>query len=119
MKGYYSLIQFCPDLSRLEAINIGVLIYCPEAGRLEFLLTHSNERIRVVFGEQDWDFVNRARESVESHLRLGFDTVTTLESYISSRANVIQLTPLRSLIMGEIILEIAYLYRRLVDVEAL
>ena len=26
-KGYYSLIQFCPDPSRLEGINIGVLVF--------------------------------------------------------------------------------------------
>jgi hypothetical protein len=24
-KGYYSLVQYCPDLGRLEAANVGVV----------------------------------------------------------------------------------------------
>ena len=35
-KGYYSLIQYCPDLGRLEAANVGVLLFCPERGFLKF-----------------------------------------------------------------------------------
>jgi hypothetical protein len=28
--GYYSIIQFCPELSQLEALNVGVVLFCPE-----------------------------------------------------------------------------------------
>ena len=28
--GFYSLIQFCPDLGRQEAFNVGVAVFCPE-----------------------------------------------------------------------------------------
>src|SRR5271168_3906038 len=112
-KGYYSLIQFCPDPSRLEGINIGVLVYSSETGSLEVRLTHSNQRIRRVFGQQDWDFLDRARESVQSRLHSErFETVTDLESHISKRANVVQLTPLRPLKFGEITEEVSALYRR-------
>jgi len=31
-KGYYTLIQFRPDASRLEAVNMGILLFCPETG---------------------------------------------------------------------------------------
>jgi hypothetical protein len=86
---------------------------------LEVRLTHSNQRIRRVFGQQDWDFLDRARESVQSRLHSEtFETVRDLESYISKRANVIQLTPLRPLKFGEIGQEVAALYRRLVEPEA-
>jgi hypothetical protein len=27
---YYSLIQFCPDLGRQEAFNIGLVVFCPD-----------------------------------------------------------------------------------------
>jgi len=26
-RGYYCIIQYCPDLGRLEAANIGVLLF--------------------------------------------------------------------------------------------
>jgi len=29
-KGYYSVVQYCRDRSRLEAANTGVLLFCPE-----------------------------------------------------------------------------------------
>jgi hypothetical protein len=117
-KGYYSLIQFCPDPSRLEGINIGVLVYSPESARLVFRLTQGNQRIRKVFGQQDWNFLDRVRESVQSRLRSEkFETVSDLESYIAKRANVVQLTPLRPLKIGDIDQEISALYRRLVEPE--
>lgn len=117
-KGYYSLIQFCPDPSRLEGINLGVLVYSPDDGRLVFRLTQSNQRIRKVFGQQDWNFIDRVRESVQSRLQSEkFETVHDLESYIAKRANVVQLTPLRPLKIGEIDQEVSALYRRLVESE--
>ena len=33
-RGYYSLIQFCPDTCRLEVANVGVVLYCPEVSFL-------------------------------------------------------------------------------------
>ncbi len=114
-KGYYSLIQFCPDPSRLESINLGVLVYSPDHGGLEFQLTESNQRIRKVFGKQDWTFIDRVRESVRSRLQSEkFETVRDLESFITKRANVVQLTPLRPLKIGDIDQEVSALYRRLV-----
>ncbi len=37
-KAYYSLIQFCPDIDRMETVNIGVVLACPErrSGRAVF-----------------------------------------------------------------------------------
>ena len=39
-KGCYSLIQYCPDLGRLEAANVGVLLFCPEPHFLKAQLRH-------------------------------------------------------------------------------
>ena len=115
-KGYYSLIQFCPDPSRLEVINLGVLVYSPDRGRLAFRLTDSNQRIRKVFGHQDWTFIDRVRESVRSRLQSEkFETLRDLESFITKRANVVQLTPVRPLRIGDIDQEVSALFRRLVE----
>ena len=43
-KGYYSLIQFCPDVSRLEAVNLGVILFCPGSAFLQALCRTSKVR---------------------------------------------------------------------------
>jgi hypothetical protein len=30
VRGYYSILQFVPDLKRSEGANIGVVLFCPE-----------------------------------------------------------------------------------------
>ena len=50
IKGYYSIIQYCPDLSRLEAANIGVLLFCPEVRFIRAKTSAGNDRIRRFFG---------------------------------------------------------------------
>jgi hypothetical protein len=34
-KGYYSILQFVPDLERAEGANIGVALFCPDKGFLQ------------------------------------------------------------------------------------
>jgi hypothetical protein len=114
-RGYYSLIQFCPDQSRLEGVNVGVVLYSPADQKLEVLVAPDNRRIRKFFGNRDWDFVNRAKASIEHQLRLqSFHTVSDLADYIARRANVIQLTPLRPMRITSICADARALYLRLV-----
>lgn len=46
-KGYYSLIQFCPDLSRHEMANVGVLLFVPDRKFISARTNTNNERVRV------------------------------------------------------------------------
>jgi len=34
-KGYYSIVQFCPDLARRETVNISVVLLVPEKDLFE------------------------------------------------------------------------------------
>lgn len=114
-RGYYSLVQFCPDASRLEGVNIGVVLYSPSEKRLQVRITRSNQRIRKFFGNQSWAFVNRAKASILNQLRsLQFLAVEDLQAYISKRANAIQLTPLRSIQVIDLEADARDLYERLV-----
>ena len=54
-KGYYSLIQYCPDRSRLEGANIGVVLFCPERRFLQARLSNGNDRLRRFFGAGSFD----------------------------------------------------------------
>lgn len=42
--GYYSLKQYYPDLSRLEAVNVGVVFFCPETRFIEARTSEASTR---------------------------------------------------------------------------
>ena len=72
IKGYYSLIQFCPDQSRLEAANVGVVLFCPELDFLEVRISGDNARIQKFFGKQafDWSRVNSYKHGIKERLEI-------------------------------------------------
>ncbi len=99
-KGYYSLIQYCPDLGRLEAANVGVLLFRPEPHFLKALTSRNNSRIIRFFGSagHDWVRINAYKQGLTDRIaREGADirTVEHLERFIAQRANLLQITPPR------------------------
>jgi hypothetical protein len=96
-KGYYALIQFCPDLARLEAANIGVVLFCPERDFLEVRISGDNSRVQRFFGRQgfDWSRVNSYKHGIKERLEIegrDFRSVEDLEAFGQRRGNSIQLT---------------------------
>jgi hypothetical protein len=69
-KGYYSVIQYCPDLARFEAANIGVLLFCPQSGFLKALTSGNNRRIIKFFGSagHDWKRINTVKRALQDRL---------------------------------------------------
>ncbi|MFN5741194.1 MAG: DUF3037 domain-containing protein, partial [Planctomyces sp.] len=95
-KGYYSIVQYCPDLSRLEAANIGVLLFCPDSGFLKVLTSANNGRIIRFFGSagHDWKRINTIKSGLQDRLdNEGIRTVDELQHFVATRANSLQLTP--------------------------
>jgi hypothetical protein len=99
-KGYYCLIQYCPDLSRLEAANIGVLLFCPEPHFLKARTARGHRWLQRFFGSEghDWSRIESFKIAIEERLEVENGTIRTLkdlEKFISLRANRIQITPPR------------------------
>jgi hypothetical protein len=99
-KGYYSLIQYCPDLSRLEAANIGVLLFCPDKLFLQARTVRGNKRIQKFFGKEghDWDRIDSFKIGLEERLAKENGEIKTLEDlerFSALRANELQITPPR------------------------
>jgi hypothetical protein len=116
---YYSLIQFCPDPSRLEGVNVGVGLYSPSEKRVLVKITRTNLRIKRFFGNQNWPLINRAKTSVENQLKSQqFSDVEDFKSYISKRANSIQLSSPRSVRIADSQRSLQELFERLVGPEA-
>lgn len=118
-KSYYSIIQYCPDLSRLEAANIGVLLFCPELNFLQALTDEAEARVRKFFGahERKRGHVTVFRRAIEARLQVEeehFRTLADVEEFISRRANSIQLTVPRPVKVHDPAVQLRELFTRLV-----
>jgi hypothetical protein len=95
--GYYSLIQYCPDLGRLEVANVGVLVFCPEVDFLQAKVERSNGRIIRFFGKEghDWKQINSFKTGIVQRIENESKTIRSLDDlkrFIDSRANLIQIS---------------------------
>jgi hypothetical protein len=96
-RGYYCLIQFCPDPSRAEAVNLGTLLFCPEAQFIAARMSRGNRRAAKLVGREGIDraSLNAAKQAMERRLdidRDAFQTIEDLQRFVDTRANVLQLT---------------------------
>jgi len=119
MRGYYSLIQFCPDLSRLETVNVGVVLLCPDAGFLAARTSANNNRSQRIFGRENVDGprLNAAKAAIEARLRkdaAALRSLDDLKQFIATRANDLILTPPRSLKVVSPKQDLERLFRELV-----
>ena len=96
-RGYYSLVQYCPDPGRAEVANVGVLLFCPERSFLEVRFSEGSRRITRFFGRGSYDpgAVKAARQALRNRLeveRSSFGDVRGLQAFIDTRANDIRIT---------------------------
>lgn len=96
-RGYYSLIQFCPNPSRLEAVNVGVVLFCPELGFLSARTCGDNRRARKIIAREQFDehALNAAKHAIANRFvadRSAFRSIEDLQAFVERRANALQLT---------------------------
>jgi hypothetical protein len=96
-KGYYSLIQYCPDLMLGEVANVGVLLFCPERAFLKAVTIGNNSRIMRIFGSEghDWERINTLKKGFEERIHRQATEIRTpddLQQFIATRANLFQVT---------------------------
>jgi len=117
--GYYSLIQYCPDRMRLEAANIGVLLFCPERNYLQARLAPTNRRIDRFFGAEAGDLkqINAMKKILEHRLKAESQVIQDVEGlqrFAELLANEIVITEPRVMLVEEPEVELAQLYEQLV-----
>src|SRR5450759_1513617 len=79
MKGYYSVIQYCPDLSRAEAANVGVMLFIEQPHKLAVKVSETFARVERFFKpnrEQLARIVNSTR-STATRLNLSVEELVT------------------------------------------
>ncbi len=117
--GYYSIIQYCPDPSRMEVCNVGVLLYVPRQ-YLEVKFQKHNLRCVRFFGDAvDGEWINQAKESLATRLagdkKYFLAGQLRLELFIATRVNKVQLTPLRPCKVEDSAAELERLFVELVE----
>lgn len=118
-RGYYSLVQFCPDFSRMEAANVGVVLFCPELSFIEARTSRGNDRPRKFFGGYNIDpkFLDWAKKGLEERIRVeadSFKTIRDLEHFVNTRGNELVLTSPRPVKVFEPEKELETLFEELV-----
>jgi hypothetical protein len=96
-RGYYRLIQFCPDASRLEAVNVGVVLFCPDTGFLAARTAAGNQRAEKIVerGTLDKAALNSAKRAIERRLEVdrdAFQNLDDLQRFVATRGNALKLT---------------------------
>lgn len=96
-KGYFCLVQYCPDIARQEAANVGVVLFVPEFKFIRAKLSKTIGRIRRFFGEDVDGYLHliAMKESLAKRLEVEsaeFNTLEDLQQFVATRANKIILT---------------------------
>lgn len=117
--GYYSLVQYCPDRSRAESANVGVLLYVPSQAFLQVRLAHGNDRIRRFFQDEIGDLgqLNLMKRMLEHRIideAAGIRTPGELEHFLTRFANELVFTAPRSVRVENPEIELAQLFEELV-----
>lgn len=98
LTAYYCAVQYRHDLSRPNAANIGVVLFCPETQFLEAKLSPNAHLEGQVFHDSsvDPEWISLSKQALLNrlkHERSYFQTVKDLEDFAARRANQIRLTP--------------------------
>jgi len=119
-RGYYSLVQYCPDESRAESVNLGVVLFCPDRSFLKVMTSANNDRVRRLFGNRTFEprRLNDAKIALQNRLQHeqagGISTHEDFGRFAASRANDLLLTAPRPIKVAVPELELQALYNSLV-----
>lgn len=121
-RGYYSIIQFCPDPARMESVNVGVVLLCPESSFLDVRISHENRRAQRLVGKSEFNraAVEAAKLSLESRFktdRESFRSIKDLQHFVDSRGNQLILTDPRPIKVFDALADLERLFEQLVTTE--
>ncbi|HKY34389.1 MAG TPA: DUF3037 domain-containing protein [Polyangiaceae bacterium] len=122
-KGFFSIIQYCPDLERGESANVGVVLVVPEAGFLGVQFSHDNEGPKQRFGKDAFDDARLtvAKNALEGRLReegRSWTSADELLKFGKKEGNHLLLSTPRVILAVDPKAELEELYQRLVHVDA-
>jgi hypothetical protein len=98
----YFLVQYVPDVTRGELLNIGVFLHSPEEGFLDCLFTDDFHRLKRFHPQADTEFLRELQPHFEQQIK---EHEGDLDGYIREMqeafSNLIQVTPPRTCLVAE------------------
>jgi hypothetical protein len=97
-RGYYSVIQYVPDASRMEACNVGVIIYDVDAAKCLWMTEGSFGRVLRFFPKTPMGHLTRALSAMSDRLEIesrDWRWYGDLVQFAATRANDLHITPPR------------------------
>lgn len=117
-RAFYSVVQYCPDVFRAEAVNVGLVLYREEPRFLRARIIDNHRRARRVFGISGkalatlrlsaQNLLHRINEKGED-----IATLDDLKAFIATRANDLRLTEPRLSVVSDIESDFARLFTQL------
>jgi hypothetical protein len=119
-RAFYSVVQYCPDRLRAEAVNVGLVLLCVEPHEVRVRVTTNHERVRKLFSIAKPELKNLklSTQSLANRITLSRDELRTEQdfaSFVASRANDLRLTEPRLAKLEEIDSCFERLYSQLVE----
>lgn len=96
-RGFYSVVQYCPNRFRAEAVNVGLVLLCLEPHAVRVRMTGNHDRVRKLFQVPRPEAKNLklAAQGLTSRIENSageLRTVEDLTEFAASRANDFRLT---------------------------
>lgn len=118
-KGWFSIVQYCPDPNRLESANMGVLLFCPGLDFLDVRMSSNNSRITKFFGplKSDRQNLDSFKKGLVERVRQERSNITKfeqLQDFVDRRANMIRISTPRSIRVTDPKQQLDELFRELV-----
>jgi hypothetical protein len=119
-KGFYSLVQYCPDRFRAETVNVGLVLMSLEPHEVRVQITEKYNRAGKLFSTPKAELKNLklAASGLKCRIESAADELQTVEAFAAfaaSRANDLQLTEPRLAKVGQIDDDFARLFSQLVE----
>jgi hypothetical protein len=116
-KGYYSILQYVPDVERAEGVNVGVVLICPARNFLKVRTTKDNNRVVRFFGTNagfDAQRLTILKQALEERIT-AIQTLEEFQRFVETRANHLRLIAPRPIKLVEPEAELDRLFAALVE----
>lgn len=114
--GFYSVVRFCPDIERGEAVNVGVIIGAPGLG-MRVRMAERNEYVKRRFGAEAFDNtrLTLVKDGLAERLKEVASTAEALAAFGAAEAGKLQISSPRPMVVSDLDGEILALFQRLVE----
>ena len=100
-RGYYSIIQYIPDIGRMESVNVGVVLLVPALKYLEVEMDWGFEHAQRFFPDVNIPWLDAAKHSLVSRILQIPPEKAQIKRLTAKLANELRMTPLRSIKVTE------------------